>query len=393
MELTERLESLKLGNTSTASIEALPFGILPSSHIQVGNVNRYLFRVFDEISEGFNDKIWVRSRDARLSKHNWDIDIFARQDRVNIALMLSRHLWWEGKNDEEDNLVSWSSSLLVVLQYAFYRHRHYGIDLSAIFICVVDTSKLPKNVFVQDMNLIRKFSPLNSRLARMQDLRLSKHYYGEFLSQGELRIEGHCSIVSIEDIINVGLMRLRPEFEGFETRKPAWANEVVRLRQNDTDISGLLPIDDDHVRIAMHIGELFGKRWRLPVMISCLALKPWQNIESQVMKALQQSEFEDFQTLITALEEINYLAKANLPEVMRGEKIMRMVYMNLRLDEAYLWAPSAEKKLRDVLLLLEREKLHDESLSDYILATRERFLEHLKAITECTHALHEALSN
>lgn len=185
----------------------------------------------------------------------------------------------------------------------------------------------------------------------MQDLRLSKHYYGEFLSQGELRIEGHCSIVSIEDIINVGLMRLRPEFEGFETRKPAWANEVVRLRQNDTDISGLLPIDDDHVRIAMHIGELFGKRWRLPVMISCLALKPWQNIESQVMKALQQSEFEgwyclddsctetdsltDFQTLITALEEINYLAKANLPEVMRGEKIMRMVYMNLRLDEAY----------------------------------------------------------
>ena len=46
-----------------------------------------------------------------------------------------------------------------------------------------------------------------------------------------------------------------------------------------------------HVEVAMHIGDLFGSRWKWPVMLACLALKPWHNLESQVMKALQQPRF------------------------------------------------------------------------------------------------------
>lgn len=96
----------------------------------------------------------------------------------------------------------------------------------------------------------------------MERLRSAKHYFGEFLSQGVLRIEGNCSIVSMQDIIDIGLIQLRPEFEGFETQPPKWANKVVMLRQMDNNVSGILPIDENYVRIAMHIGDLFGMRWK-----------------------------------------------------------------------------------------------------------------------------------
>ena len=205
--------------------------------------------------------------------------------------MLSRHLWWEGKDDEEDNLVSWTSSLLFVLQYAFYRYRHHRTGLNRMFICVIDTSKLPKDVFLRDMDLIRAYSQFNNRLAEMQRLRCGPCYFGEFLSQGVLRIKGNCSIVSMQDIIDTGLMQLRPEFEGFEKRPATWAKAVVNLRRLDTNGSGVLPIDEGHVEIAMQIGDLFGGRWKWPIVLACLALKPWHDLESQVMKALQQPQF------------------------------------------------------------------------------------------------------
>jgi len=292
-ELIANLESLTLINDSSALIQALPFSPLPhSSQVQLDNVDRYIYRLFDLNSQGFNDEIWVRSRDAHLSKSNWDTDILSRQDRGNVASMLSRHLWWKGKNDEEDNLVSWTSSFLFVLQYAFYRNQHHKTSLNDIYICVIDTSKLPKNVFVRDIDLISEYSRLDDGLAAMRNLRCGQHYFGEFLSQGVLRIEGNCSIVSMQDIVDTGLMQLRPEFKGFETRPATWANEVVNLRRMDNDSSGILPIDENRVRIAMHIGNLFGRHWELHIAIACLALKPWHNLESQVMKALQQSDFK-----------------------------------------------------------------------------------------------------
>ena len=353
-ELIASLDSLTLTTASTASIQSLPFRpspYRPLSQSQLDNVDRYLFRLFDLNSEGFNDEIWVRSRDAHLSKRNWNVDILLRQDLVNVASMLSRHLWWEGKNDEDDNLVSWTSSLLFVLQYAFYRHQHHGTGLNRMFICVVDTSKLPTDVFLRDTDLIREYSQFYDRLAAMQRLRCGRHYFGEFLSQGVVRIEGNCSIVSIQDIIDTGLMQLRPEFEGFETRPATWANQVVNLRRMDTNGSVVLPIDENHVEIAMHIGDLFGRRWKWPIVLACLALKPWHDLESQVMKALQQPKFAgryslhdssteadpstDVKTLVTSPQEMKVSASADLPEVMRVDEIMRMVYTNLRLDEAH----------------------------------------------------------
>lgn len=48
-------------------------------------------------------------------------------------------------------------------------------------------------------------------LAETQQLRQGPYYFGEFLSQGALDIEGHCSIDSMRKIIDTGIFRFRPE--------------------------------------------------------------------------------------------------------------------------------------------------------------------------------------
>ena len=107
------------------------------------------------------------------------------------------------------------------------------------------------------------------------------------------------------------------------------------------------------------------------------------------------------------------LASADLPEVMRVDEIMRMVYTNLRLNEAHRkssyrdssgtstemtapelkgWAQFAESKLRDACLLLERETIFRKPQSDHMQATKRMFFESLEEIAESVLALQEALS-
>ncbi len=294
MDLVTSLGNLTLDNSHDILPDSLPFlssTHCPFSRAQLNGVDDFLHRLFDARSEGFNDEIWVKSRDATLSRPQRTTNILERSDKTSVAAMLSRHLWWEGENDEEDNLVSWTSSFLFVLQYAFYRKRYHGTDFKTMFICTVDTRQLPADVYVRDMDLINAHSPLNSRLSDLQRIRLGPHYFGEFLSQGALRIEGHCSIVSMQDILDAGLFRLRPEFEGFETRPPTWANEVVRLRRTDASADEITRLDCGHVEIAEHIGHLFGARFKWPVVLACLALKPWDELETHLMDALTQPAF------------------------------------------------------------------------------------------------------
>jgi hypothetical protein len=54
----------------------------------MGQVDRYLYRLYDKRSDGSMDNIWVESRDADLTRMNSQIDIFARADRDVAAQAL-----------------------------------------------------------------------------------------------------------------------------------------------------------------------------------------------------------------------------------------------------------------------------------------------------------------
>lgn len=108
------------------------------------NIPHFLFRISTPHSDGTTDNTWVKSKDARYRRSSRNRDLFEIRDEVQAAGLLNRHLRWTKKGDP-DNFVSWTSSLLFALRYAFYRHKSEkdGSALSEIFVCIVDTAFLP----------------------------------------------------------------------------------------------------------------------------------------------------------------------------------------------------------------------------------------------------------
>lgn len=101
-------------------------------------------------------------------------------------------------------------------------------------------------VFMRDMDLLTAFSQydtspsyMQKTLPKLQSLRRRRHrnysgsyYFGEYLSQGALRIEGCCSIISMQDIIDAGLYTLKDELRFPEVKEESWANRVIMLRES-----------------------------------------------------------------------------------------------------------------------------------------------------------------
>ena len=93
-------------------------------------------------------------------------------------------------------------------------------------------------------------------------------YFGEYLSQGALKIEGKCEIVSAQaEIVSAqaeivsGLYNLRLKFEEFARcklqDKPPWAKPVVNLRKHLFHIE-CPEISNENLQAVINIAKLFG---------------------------------------------------------------------------------------------------------------------------------------
>lgn len=262
------------------------------------DVPRYLFRVSAPSSQGITDKSWVKSKDARDATADSSIDIFSRPDERLTADMIYRHLrGWEGP----DNLVSWTSSLLFALVYIFHlRAKKTSIraTFAKIYLCVVDTSRFPKGVFLRDLDLIRAFRAADQNLQSFENLRCRQRqgfsgyfYFGEYLSQGSLKIEGRCQIVSAQSIIDQGLCDIRSEFQEYADREPVpWpplANTVVEMRESFyRDNAEREKMSAAKLSAALAIAQLFGPGWKLPMAAQLVALTAPQIDDDNTMLAV-----------------------------------------------------------------------------------------------------------
>jgi hypothetical protein len=134
------------------------------------DIPRYLFRVFMPKSCGMTDGSWTKSMDARRATEKSRVDIFARENNGQVARMLYRYLlWWEGL---EDNFVSWTSLLLFALVYIFHLHANSrdGSAFNNILLCIIDTTKFPKAVFLRDMDLIQAYLSFDTGLEYFKGL-------------------------------------------------------------------------------------------------------------------------------------------------------------------------------------------------------------------------------
>lgn len=218
-ELAGPLTSLRLSTDECLTYD--PSGEKSWLLQKLDDTPRYLFRVYTPRSCGTTDTSWTKSRNARYGTPSSRLDILARSDK-KVAAMLYRHLTWK---EGDDNFVSWTSSLPFALVYMFHLHANSrdGSEFTDIQLCITDTTRLPGEVFLRDLDLIRAYSPFDANLAEMETLRTQvqggRFYSGEYLSQGALKIEGKCDIVSASALIDQGLFDLQPIFREF-TRWP-----------------------------------------------------------------------------------------------------------------------------------------------------------------------------
>lgn len=214
----------------------------------------------------------------------------------------------------------------------------------------MDTTRFPKGVFLQDMEPIRAYRAYDPELPGFSRLRESKYYFGEYLSQGALKIEDKCKIVSAQAIIDQGLYDLMPELEefaGWELQyQPRWAKPVLKLRQGFyKEATERQYMSDKVLPAAMEIAELFGTRWRLPMAINLVALVPHHEEDASIVAAFTSTNYKGTGfvlhprrvrrlTRIYADNEkddclplrTRVVAPDTLPEVQQCQTIMRTVY-------------------------------------------------------------------
>lgn len=294
-DLIDYLGSLNLRNQDYS----LPFN--PPDDIEFDPIPRYLFRVFDKRSDGVTSRTWASSKDVKAGKKDASTDIFERKSARSVAAMLNRHLGWCGREQDADNFVSWTSSMLFALRYMLFRHTRYRIDLSKVYLCIVDTTALPSGAFARDMDLLDCFLEYDSNLTNFKLLRSKRHreysgsfYFGEYLSQGALRIEGNCDIVSAQAMIDQGLFILRPELAEYGAKTSTLANEVIRLREKFVRSKELGHIPEAsfiEINAAMEVAELFQPRWRMPIAASMLALRPRRKVDDAIIRAFRAPLF------------------------------------------------------------------------------------------------------
>jgi hypothetical protein len=210
----------------------VPAGTLCSDDLP--QASRYLFRAFDSDSSGLSNDTLVSSAASIRSDLEADHLNILSLDKKDASQRMHEHLNKRPfGGSASDNLMSWSNSLLFIIQYAIWRSQQRGWFPAKVYICAVDTNKFPKGQFVRDMWLISKCydtSWENNPLDRLIKLRQGGNYYnGEHLSQGTVNHKGRFCVFSLQDLIDAGLCELYPELGDPEGRN-GWAKRVLALR-------------------------------------------------------------------------------------------------------------------------------------------------------------------
>ena len=267
---------------------------------RMGNTPRYLFRIHAPPSAGTTTTSYVIPPASGCDDPELRADLFSRPPG-QAADLLYNHLTWLPSHEDECNFTSWTSSLLFALQYGFYRHRGDTMkiksQLSQITIMVVDTRGLPPGTFVKDVEIMRAITsilPAGEGEDLRQFLNFRKnhrtsgiYYFGEYLSQGDLGLEGRCAQASMIELGRHGLFDLQPGFEDQEGWT-LWAKRVIALRKPIERLrffSDVPPTDRKQIRKAIVLASAcFGDRFAVPVAAMLLALQPRKGGDLNIIK-------------------------------------------------------------------------------------------------------------
>ena len=242
-------------------------------------VPRFLFRVQAPGSAGT-----VNTEYARPTGTEEKGDIFKYRPRA-AAGKVRKHLQGGCTKYSRCNFVSWTSSLLWALMWGFYRawDESAGEDLSSVRLFVIDTLEFPAGTFIQDLEIIEVFHTYErypfrkGSLTSLRNLRTNGYYFGEYLTQGDLRIQGKCVQTTLEKLRSRGLFKLNIGLEDKRTwYKPN--HNILALRKAFELFKPYRragPIERTEVRKAIAIAETcFGGPWTALIALHLLAFRP-----------------------------------------------------------------------------------------------------------------------
>ncbi|KAI5463656.1 hypothetical protein BGZ63DRAFT_462874 [Mariannaea sp. PMI_226] len=288
--------------TETPSLRApLPFQPKPLQRDRMplfreNKVPRYLFRVNTPNTAGITTLDHVIPSASSYGSPSKLQDLFSIPPR-KAAEILNEHLWWMSHHERDCNLISWTSSLLFALHYGLHRHRckYNASKLSKISLLILDTTKLPEGTFINEMEIIEVFVGYadtmqhpKKNLKALHEIRTGPgdRYYGEYLSQGDLDIQGKCAQTTIERIIDLGLFNLYPELGDKEEWKYL-PTRVDNLRWSFHLSTDITPTTEVEVGKAIALGKVcLGGRWALPVAAMLLALKRHKDGDPVIVQGL-----------------------------------------------------------------------------------------------------------
>ncbi|GIJ99500.1 hypothetical protein Aspvir_001632 [Aspergillus viridinutans] len=263
---------------------ANPFLVVNMRHFTKRSRPRYLFRVHAPYSAGESSANSVRSP-AALYNHPEQADDLFVLDPSSAAESLKNHLYW--RCDDRCNLMSWTTSLLFALQYGLHRHRtdddHPAFE--DIFLLMIDTRAFPERTFIKDLEVVSALDTHDGYWDDYLTLR-GTGYFGEYLSQGALDINGKCVQVSFQTLIDLGLFELLPPL-AVEAEWEKWARRVIELRRPFYRREVWIPTPDE-VRTTVQLARHgFGGRWTFPIAAMLLALRPRANNDQVIIEGLE----------------------------------------------------------------------------------------------------------
>lgn len=256
-----------------------PIGGLAHLNEHLDRVPRFLFRTYAPRTNGISNDTCMASAAVRNGLNKADV---LRREPKDAAWMLENHLLW--KDLGNDNLTSWTSSLLWCLQHAIRRSvtDKPRPSLSDIHVCVLSTRKVPRGTFLPAVALLKAFGiPDEGKLKH-------DYYRGEYLSQGEMNmteLERPLSgtVTTLQNLIDHGLYELYPPFADEDQQTRLWLR-VNDFRETFKQVPAPpTPIEIDTAYSIAHACFLHTSI-RPVVMAALLSLKPRARLDPTLLE-------------------------------------------------------------------------------------------------------------
>ena len=245
-------------------------------------VPHYLFRTSAPKTNGTTSITLVQSAAA---DNGYDTTDILSRPTSKAAEMLERHCLW--KNDDNDNLTSWTSSFLFAIQLAVYRRFNDwdSPDPSSIKVHILDTRRLPRGTFLSAAPLLEAYHVTNPKL-------IHRYRHAEYLSQGSIVIPTDAmATMTYQSLIDHGLHKLYPRFAD-EEHYGRLIHRVNQLRNSFKDSAAIAPTTEELI-VAQKIAAqwcFFGEM-RAVTMATLLSLEPRFRNEPIVLQAFRSNRW------------------------------------------------------------------------------------------------------